>query len=398
MSYLVLALGALLSLCGAIAIYVGYGIILVERGWAFFIGGSVAFSCGIVTLALGFILHRLTSLHASLTSRKGFTLPPRELSRRTAGEPHREYSPLVPPGDSMMPVAVPPTAAAPPTAIPPAGGVRSWPQRPMRSNLAAARNLLKPRGTVLPAPRGTAESDHSSPNIPPFARGGLTAQTVAEPPFEPGFGMPAEVAAVKAEDKAETEPAFAPAGETSAERAWREGGEPGLFDEAMAGDKIEEPPAGQILPEMRDGPGVPEAQSGRDMDWPAGTASIDRIFEEELFIELDKALESRTGGAEPSAEPIEPASLDLAPPVESESEAEAGTAAVEDPLLEPPPDVSGAGQQELTVLGQYESGGTAYVMYSDGSIEARTQRAVFHFKSMAELKAFMESEARTSQE
>jgi hypothetical protein len=37
-------------------------------------------------------------------------------------------------------------------------------------------------------------------------------------------------------------------------------------------------------------------------------------------------------------------------------------------------------------------------MYSDGSIEARTEHAVFHFKSMAELKAFMESEARTSQE
>ena len=33
-SYLVLVLGALLALCGAVAISAGYGIIQVERGWA----------------------------------------------------------------------------------------------------------------------------------------------------------------------------------------------------------------------------------------------------------------------------------------------------------------------------------------------------------------------------
>jgi hypothetical protein len=32
-------------------------------------------------------------------------------------------------------------------------------------------------------------------------------------------------------------------------------------------------------------------------------------------------------------------------------------------------------------------------MYADGSIEARSERGVFHFQSMAELKAFMEAQA-----
>jgi hypothetical protein len=392
MSYLVLALGAFLSLCGAFAIYAGYGIIQVERGWASVIAGSMAFSCGIVTLALGLILHRLSSMHASLKSGESIPPPLRELPRRTAGEPHREYSPRLTPEASMVPEAVPPMAAAPPQAIPPAGGVRSWPQRPMRSNLAAARSLLKSRGAVLPTPRGTAESDYSSQNSPPSSRGGVAAQTVTEPPSEPGFGTPAEVAAEKAEDMAETRAAFAPAEETPAERAWREGGEPGLFDEATAGDKSEEPPIGQTPPEMRYTPGEPEAQSEMGTSWPAEIASIDRIFEEELFIELDKALDSRTEDAESPAEPLEPASPDLAPPDESE----AGTGAVEDLSPEPPPLVSST--QELAIVGQYESAGTSYVMYSDGSIEARTEHAVFHFKSMAELKAFMESEARTSQE
>src|SRR5437660_10208157 len=142
MSYLVLALGAFLSLCGAFAIYAGYGIIQVERGWASVIAGSMAFSCGIVTLALGLILHRLSSMHASLKSGESIPPPLRELPRRTAGEPHREYSPRLTPEASMVPEAVPPRAAAPPQAIPPDGGVRSWPQRPMRPNLAAARVLL----------------------------------------------------------------------------------------------------------------------------------------------------------------------------------------------------------------------------------------------------------------
>lgn len=392
MSYLVLALGAFLSLCGAFAIYAGYGIIQVERGWASVIAGSMALSCGVVTLALGLILHRLSSMHASLKSGESITPPLRELSRRMAGEPHREYSPRVTPEASMVPGAVPPMAAAPPQAIPPAGGVRSWPQRPMRSNLTAARSLLKSRGAVLPTPRGTAESDYSSQNSPPSSRVGVAAQTAAEPPSEPGFDTPAEVAAEKAEDKAETRAAFAPAGEMPAERAWRAGGEPGVFDEAIAGDKSEEPPIGQTPPKMRYTPGEPEAQSEMGTSWPAEIASIDRIFEEELFIELDKALDSRTEDVEPSAEPLEPANPDLVPPDESE----ARTGAVEDLSPEPPPLVSST--QELAIVGQYESAGTSYVMYSDGSIEARTEHAVFHFKSMAELKAFMESEARTSQE
>jgi hypothetical protein len=394
MSYLVLALGAFLSLCGALAVYAGYGIIQVERGWASVIAGSMAFSCGIVTLALGLILHRLSGLHSLLQSAKGMTPPLREAAPRMANEPRREHSLMFPPETSMGPEAVPPLAATPPPPIPPAAALRSWPQRPMRSNLTAARNFLKTRGTVLPTARGAAESDYSSQRVPPLSRDGLKMpQATAEMPSEPGVAWPAEVAVAKTEDKAETRPSFAPAGETPAGFAWRTDAEPGLFDEAMAADKTEEPPIEQLLTEMHDNPGEPEAQSELGVAWPAETASIDMIYEEELFIELDKALDSRNEGVEPASEPIEPASRDFAPPDVSE----AGTPAIREPSPEPMPD-SGAGQEELAIVGQYESAGTSYVMYSDGSIEARTEHAVFHFKSMTELKTFMESGARTSQE
>jgi hypothetical protein len=79
-----------------------------------------------------------------------------------------------------------------------------------------------------------------------------------------------------------------------------------------------------------------------------------------------------------------------APPIVSE--------ALPGDVPEPSPEPSASpapvvGEEGLAIVGTYESGGTSYVMYSDGSIEARTEHEVVQFKSMAELKAFMESQA-----
>ncbi|HUB64969.1 MAG TPA: hypothetical protein VL996_11100 [Methylocella sp.] len=373
MSFLVLALGIFLLLCGAYAIPTGYNIIDVERGWASFIAGSVAFSCGIVTLALGLILHRLSSLHRLLTSEKGLMPPERALSSG------------IPPEPSMPPAAVPPLAAAPPQAA----SFRNWPQRPVRSHLAAARNFLKSRKTVLPTVRGPSETDYAPQKAPPLSRNGWkTAQTTAEPPFEPGFDLPVEVPVTRAKDQADIPYAFAP--EEEADRAWHIDDEPGLFDE----DQTEKPQTG---PPHREGYGHPEEAKAHfepGINWPPETVSIETIIEEELFSEQDPALESRSEDGEPSPEVIEQASREITPPVEEENSV---TGAVPEPPSEPSPSISGAGQGELAIVGQYESAGTSYVMYSDGSIEARTAHAVFHFKSMAELKTFLESDAQNSQ-
>jgi hypothetical protein len=358
MSYLVLGLGAFLWLCGTIAIYTGYGIIEVERGWASVIAGSMAFSCGIVTIALGLILHRLTRLHAILKAGQSEAPPLRELAWRTDYEPSSDALPE----SSFAPqsAAVPPVPSATP-GIPPAPSPRSWAHRPMRSNLAAARNFLKPRGTV-PAVRGIPEADYSAQKAPPFSRNGLKNQAESEPAFEPGFAMSAEVAVTKTEG--ETRTAFAPPGEMPMETATRLELEPGLFDRA-AEEKIGVRSFEEPFPEIPENPGVSRAPSEPSVSWPAETAAIETIFEEELFIELHRKPESRTG--------------ELASPPASQS-------------------ITGHGQEELAIVGQYQSAGTSYIMYSDGSIEARTEHAVFHFKSMTELKAFMDSEARTSKE
>ncbi len=60
------------------------------------------------------------------------------------------------------------------------------------------------------------------------------------------------------------------------------------------------------------------------------------------------------------------------------------------PVAPSPPDLRDA----RVAIGRYESDGTAYVMFADGSIEASSERGVFRFRSMSELKSFMESQPR----
>ncbi|MGH6908097.1 MAG: hypothetical protein ACREDX_09605 [Aestuariivirga sp.] len=379
MSYLVFALGALLSLCGAFAISAGYGIIQVERGWAGVIAGATALSGGIVTIALGFILHSLSGLHALPKTGDGLTPLPGELGEDEASELRPEPGHAFNPEASMVS-----EAEQPPAAMPPVASLRTWPQHPTRSNLSPARYLSKSRGTVSPAARGTRESDFALPKLPLTSRAApRVSQAAMEPPSEPGFAMPDEVAAAKSEDEAKTRPASAPTGEAPAEPTWNADDEPGLFDD----DKAKEPPIEARLQETHIDPGEPETEFGPRVTWPAEPASIDAIFSEDHPIEPDPVLDARKESAESSPEAIEPASLDPAPPFVSEALPAA------DPREPSPPAVPTAGEARLAIVGRYESEGTSYVMYADGSIEARSERGVFHFQSMAELKAFMEAQA-----
>ncbi|MGH6835461.1 MAG: hypothetical protein ACREC9_07920 [Methylocella sp.] len=380
MSYLVLALGALLSLCGAVAISASYAIIQVERGWAGVIAGATALSGGIVTIALGFILQSLSDLHALLKAGKGLTPLPGELGNDEASELR------LGPGVAFNPAASTGAGAGtPPPAMSPAASLRTWPQRPTRPNPTPVRNLLKSRGTVLPTARGTPDSDFALPKLPLISRDApRVSQAAMEPPSEPDFAVPAEVAPANAEDEAKTRPASPAAVEAPAETAWNADDEPGLFDD----DKAIEPPIEALLQEAHFDQGAPEMEAGPSLTWPEATASFDAIFGDNHRIEPEPALDASNEGAKPSPEAIEPASRDPAPPLVSEALPAA------EPREPSPPAVPSATEAGSAIVGRYESEGTTYVMYADGSIEARTQHAVLHFKSMDELKAFMESQAQ----
>ncbi len=68
--------------------------------------------------------------------------------------------------------------------------------------------------------------------------------------------------------------------------------------------------------------------------------------------------------------------------------------AIPEPLGEPArlaeePRPAAPATEGRTVVGSYEAGGNAYVMYSDGSIEADTPNGRFRFTSLDELKDFI---------
>jgi hypothetical protein len=201
-----------------------------------------------------------------------------------------------------------------------------------------------------------------------------------DPASELASATASEVAAGTAQDEAKTRPASSPAVEAPAGPALYAGGEPGLFDN----DKGIEPP-------MRIDTGEPETESLARVTSPAEIASIDATFGDDHLIApdpaLDAQLDAQKEGAKPSPEAIDLASLHSAPSFVSE------TLPVADPRELSPPAVPAASETGLAIVGRYESEGTSYVMYANGSIEARSERGVFHFQSMAELKAFMEAQA-----
>jgi len=62
---LVVAMGGVLVLAGAVAMWLGWDIVQVERGWASVIAGATASSAGVVVIAIGILIGELRRLQAS---------------------------------------------------------------------------------------------------------------------------------------------------------------------------------------------------------------------------------------------------------------------------------------------------------------------------------------------
>ncbi|QBR72500.1 hypothetical protein CU048_15755 [Beijerinckiaceae bacterium] len=356
MSYLILGLGTLLSLGGAWVIIASYGIIQVERGWAGVIAGTMALSCGIVTIALALILHRLSGLYAFLQTSQGrLTQSPQEF----AAEEVEDEDDLQPFG---LEAAVPQNAGSAPAAAPPP---RSWLERMPRPDFGTARSSEAPDETARVDTEVTASPAAGLSRFSRFSLGSLKGS--AAPPAPPvvagSMHAPAE------EDKTvEWEiPVERLEGEASADAT-----EPVLPEPTQ----FEEPTFEGVREDLERSLDELLAQSEFRMTWPPATTQISEISVEETF----------------SKSVPDPQSTNVAP---SSHE----PAFKEEDLSDTPDDTSSDAswpaslRDRRTIVGQYESKGTSYVMYSDGSIEARSDRGVLHFESMAELKAFMEGQA-----
>ena len=110
--------------------------------------------------------------------------------------------------------------------------------------------------------------------------------------------------------------------------------------------------------------------------------------------EPESALQSEH---EPSAEAPAQIEHEDAAALEGASETASHDASAEQEALaqagapEPEPEPEAPVSPAPTIIGRYSSGGSDFTLYSDGSIDAQTDQGMFHYGSMAELRAHIES-------
>jgi hypothetical protein len=341
MPYLVLALGAVLSICGALSIYFGYGIIEVERGWTGVIAGATALTGGVIVMTLGLVIKSLDDLRGAL--------------KQTAA--HAGTA-----GDS---VALPPEPA-----LPGAGSSADADEKPSPATAPDFQdNLL---ATILAAEDHpeTPEPAPQSPSLPP-----------------------------KIDDLLESQRRQAD------ESAAGLGGQPPLFEQETPEAPVVKPRQRvtlkpQATPRKIEPAPVPAGEPAID-DWlDRAFSALDNEVASNPLPDLTSHERNRPQ-AEPHQEPAplpppEPLPVELPPhPSEPMPDQAAHDHGAHDevkpdhpaPGGEPEPPAQSAAPAEI---GRYEADGTSYIMYADGSIDARSEAGSFRFNSMAELKAYIE--------
>ncbi|VTZ50237.1 conserved hypothetical protein [Methylocella tundrae] len=336
MSYLIFGLGLLLAVCGAASISFGYGIINVERGWSSVIAGAAALSGGIVTMALATILHSLARLRAFLKAE-------RDARAKAAEAPWQAELRVTEAAGAQASVAPWQEAALQDAAFASLAGIGAEPEIPP------------------PEPGPT-------PSVP-NQRVEAAASPVAQASIEDIRRVVAETIKSKPQTSRHEEgDAFAGRSQARAEPSY------------AAPAQQAEPPVEQV--QRRRAPplsfGLPRALGLKEIPQPFDAAQAPAARSEaETGSEDNSSLALERGRREAEA------ALNPATPHPPASPAESAAETRSDPA-----------QERRAVIGRYESEGTTYVMFADGSIEARSERGAFHFTSMAELKVFMDSQAR----
>ncbi len=415
--WVALALGALLSLGGAVSIWNGVDVIQSERGWVAVIAGSVALTGGIVTFALFLLIREVQALRASMAlAPRTATIPPPP--PRAVPVAVEELAPLPPilqepaaaaapvlastPVDSAHPappVIEPAPQAAPAPAAPPLESLAfeqvfpPVPVAPTPVAPAAERFRFRPADAAIGMAAGAAA-------IGMFARSRAGSSSQDAPPPQPP--VPTEP---EPHPQAEPQPEQGPSAESVLER----------LEEAL------QEPQEDAAREQASGEAPVEPHSDEaKFDEPKAEEDGGEAAKEDSTLSpgyawLERALARDEGRKSPALDwlrsrapteslidPAAPTQEEQAEAPVSRSEAPSAEAAASEPDLSASADESDTTPEEAApapepvaepgVLGRYSSGGSDYTLYSDGSIDAQTEQGLFHFASMAELRAHIEAQ------
>jgi len=342
-------LGGVIAIIGAIGLMFGLEALPTERGMAWTAASATAIAGGAITFAIGTATSRLDALSAALTrgtpARAGVEGPSAVVVQSEPLRPVVRQDPAIEPPPVMPdPVAAPVAAPVAPAAERPKFQL---PSLSFGKVGAAAGAATVTAGAALAASRETAEQAvadaiqtlrHTDP-APPVA-------VAAPEPVDP----PIEVLT------------------------------PVIDDAHPIADAPEEPalPAHDAL----------AAEAAPATATPVGDDPL-AAFEQELdrLIPL-KSLRGKKGRKDQKPEMTEPPApeSDLAPaPV-------AAAAPQDEPAPEIPAAPMPADEPAPTaeVVGAYESGGAKYTMYSDGSVVAEAEGQTLYFKSLEDLRDFID--------
>jgi hypothetical protein len=355
MAIVVQGVGGVMFLAGLIGLWYGIDMLPTERGVAGTIASVTAMTGGVVTGALGLVLARLEMLTPRLAGRSE--------RPRIKSEPETA---AVPPPPVELPVAEPqrpriePTLTAPAPAVEPVPApVASEPEKPkfalpgarLGAGIAAAG--VAAGAAVAATTRTAVEAEKAVEDALIDLRKGMPAPA-APPPPDPMDDPPVEVL-TPVEEPAEASPAPV------------EEGAPPTGNDPLQAFEAE---LDRLIPlkSGRKGRGKKEAAAPRQEEAPP----VDTVAEAEP-----------AAGPDPTPEPPAPEPTPiLAAEPQPQPEPQA---AIPTQPEGPAPDAE--------IVGAYESGGAKYTMYSDGSVIAEVEGHRVFFRSLEDLRVFIEGGA-----
>lgn len=429
MALAVQVLGGFLAFAGLIGLWSGWDMLPTERGIAWTIASSALIAGGAVTGAVGCAISRLDALLVALagpqvrTARPSLDKPsplPAPLPAPVAA-PRVDLPPRIEP--AVEPLS-PPVAVQPPVPAPPVVPVEPAPERPRFSLPSLKIGGAVAAGAAATAVAGAtlARSKDEAARAVETALDELKTAAVpkraepVDPPVEILRPVVDDILPITDEPPAASEaPVYAdvpmPADEPEVSPADAENG-------ATAVDE----PAVEALPAPRAAKDDPLAAFEEELDrliplrpsrskkgrkGPAEAEAVPEVAAAaaDHALQDSASMEMPATEAEPAAEvlPVAEAAtaVEAAPVVEAVPAAEDSPPVQESPALPelgqetaPPVATTAPAAPQPEVVGAYESGGAKYTMYSDGSVVAEAEGQTLHFRSLEELREFIDGGAK----
>ncbi len=361
MKYVLFALAILLLLVGGYSVYTGLPIIEVERGWASVIAGTTALVGGALLFGIAWAVRALEQLRAALlaTETKGLSAP-----LATAA---RDFPPDEMLNEDRRPLR--PETAAP-----------AWP--PHTSPAGPPANEQKEALLAAYAGRGERRQEFRQ-EVRQELHQDLHDE-VGDEIFEENEEFAAEAESILRTPLTKDDRPVREKPAANIRDFWRRNGKASDKKSPLT-NPFQKKPLGAVAsvfdphPKPIAAANAPEPEPLDDEFSATGPGSETGDWLQPNFSQSVNVSEPRSAFDEVPADFDSYETMGekgVAPPMAADATVAEDEGGVEEPA----------------VIGHYEAEGTSYTMYSDGSIEAQSERGVARFNSMAELKAFFETQ------